>query len=87
MKKKILGLIIDKKLNYKSHINELCKKAFQKLGALCRLSSHLNNSQEKVIFNLIIKAQFNYCSLVWMFCSRTSNIMIMNYTRDQPELN
>ena len=45
MKKKILGLIIDKKLNYKSHINELCKKAFQKLGALCRFSSHLNNFQ------------------------------------------
>ena len=36
------------------------------------LSSYLNNSQKKVIFNSIIKAHFNYCPLEWMFCSRTS---------------
>ena len=41
---KILGLIIDKKLNFKSRINQLRKKASQKIGALCRLSSYLNNS-------------------------------------------
>ena len=27
-------------------------------------------------FNSIIKSQFSYCLLVWMFCSRTSNNMI-----------
>ena len=41
---KILGLIIDNKLNFKSRINQLRKKASQKIGALCRLSSYLNNS-------------------------------------------
>ena len=25
---------------------------------------------------LVVKTQFNYCPLVWMFCSRTSNNMI-----------
>ena len=24
----------------------------------------------------VVKSQFNYCALVWMFCSRTSNHMI-----------
>ena len=38
---KILGLIIDNKLNFKSQINELCENAFQKTGTLCRLSSYL----------------------------------------------
>ena len=28
---------MDNKLNFKSEINELCQKAFQKIGALCRL--------------------------------------------------
>ena len=73
---KILGVIIDNKLNFKSHINELCKKASQKVAALSRLSSYLHNSEKKLIFNSIIKSQFSYCPLVWMFCSRTSNNMI-----------
>ena len=33
---KILGYIIDNKLNFKSHINASCKKASQKTGALNR---------------------------------------------------
>ena len=83
---KILGLVIDNKLKFESHINESCKKASQKIRALCRLSSHLDYSQKKVIFNSIIEAKFNYCPLVWMFCSRTSNNMITNYTRTQSEM-
>ena len=73
---KILGLIIDNNLNFKDHMTELCKKASQKIEALCRLPSYLRNSQKKVIFNSIIKTQCNYCPLVWMFCSRTLNDMI-----------
>ena len=37
--RKILGVLIDNKLNFKSHISELCKKASQKIAALSRLSS------------------------------------------------
>ena len=73
---KILGVIIDSKLNLKSHINQLCKKASQKSAASSILSSYLHNSEKKSIFNSIIKSQFSYCRLVWIFCSRTSNNMI-----------
>ena len=72
----ILGVIIDNKLNFKSHINEFCKKTSQKVAALSRLSSYLHNSEKKLIFNSIIKSQFSCCPLVWMFCSRTLNNMI-----------
>ena len=47
-----------------------------KIGALSRLSNHLNDSQKRLILNSIVKSQFSYCPLVWMFCSRTSNNMI-----------
>ena len=73
---KILRVIIDNKLNFKSHISELCKEAFQTIAALSRLSSYLPNSEKKLISNSIIKSQFSYCPLVWMFCSKTSNNMI-----------
>ena len=57
-------------------MKNLCKKASQKIGALSRLSNHLNDSQKILILNSIVKSQFSYCPLVWMFCSRTSNNMI-----------
>ena len=73
---KILGVTIDNKLTFKSHIKNLCKKASQKIGSLSRLSNHLNNSQKGLALNSIVKSQFSYCPLVWMFCSRTSNNMV-----------
>ena len=38
---KILGITIDNKLTFKSHVKILCRKAFHKLGALSSLLSHL----------------------------------------------
>ena len=73
---KILGVSIDNELTFKSHIKSLCRKAAQKIGALSKLLNHLSDSQKKLIFNSLIKSQFNYCPLIWMFCSRTSNNMI-----------
>ena len=73
---KILGVIIDNRLTFSSHIRELCKKASQKISALSRISNQLNDSEKVLLFNAVVKSQFNYCPLVWMFCSRTSNNMI-----------
>ena len=73
---KILGVIIDNKLRFKSHVKNLCKKASQKIWALSHLINYLNDSKKKMIFNALIKSQFSYCPLVWMFCSRQTNNMI-----------
>ena len=73
---KITDVIIDNKLNYKSHMSELCKKSSQKIAASSKLSRYQHNSEKKLIFNSIIKSQFSYCPSVWMFCSTTSNNMI-----------
>ena len=35
--------------------------------------------KEKLNFNAIIKSQFSYCPLVWMFCSRQTNNMIIKF--------
>ena len=55
-----LGIIIDNKLNFKSHVSELCGKVSQKIAALSRLSSYVNNSEKKVIFNSMKTSQFSY---------------------------
>ena len=73
---KIPGITIDNKLTFKCHIKILCRKAAQKMGAWSRLLNLLSDSQKRLIFNSLIKSQFNYCPLIRMFCSRTSNNMI-----------
>ena len=61
---KILGVIIDNKLRFKSHVKNLCKKASQKVWALSRLINYLNDSDKKMLFNALIKSRFSYCPLV-----------------------
>ena len=78
---KMLGVTIDNKLTFKSHIKNLCKEASQKIGALSSLSHHLNDSQKRLVLNSIVKSQSTFCPLVWMFCSKLSNNMIKKYMR------
>ena len=47
---KILGIIIDNKLKFKSHVKILCKKASQKIWTLSRLINYLNDSKKKTNF-------------------------------------
>ena len=57
-------------------IKSISKKADQKLNALLRISPYLKIDKKKVIYNAMIKSQFNYCPLVWMFCSTKPKNMI-----------
>ena len=72
----ILGIKIDSNLNFNNHIKPIFRKAGQKLSAVLRISSNLNMKQKKLLYKSMIKPQFNYRPLVWMFCSRQSNSLI-----------
>ena len=79
----ILGIKIDNNLNFNNHIKSICRKAGQKLS---RISSNLNMKQEKLLYKSTIKSQFNYCPLVWMFCSRQSNNLINRIHKRSPTI-
>ena len=70
---KLLGILIDRDLSFVKHIKSLCRKAGQKLNALARISNYLTHYQKRLLLNSIIKSQFSYCQLIWMFCSRSLN--------------
>ena len=61
---KILGVTVDNRLTFRSHIRNLCKKSFSKISALSRISNQLYDSEKILLFNAVIKSQFNYCPLV-----------------------
>ena len=71
----ILGIKVDNNLNFNNHIKSICWKAGQKLSALLRIPSNLSMKRKK-LYKSMIKSQFNYCPLVWMFCSKQSNNLI-----------
>ena len=69
----LLGVHIDKHLNFSSHVSNLCKRANQKLHALARIAKFINEDKLKLIMKTFILSQFNYCPLIWMFTSRQLN--------------
>ena len=72
----ILGITIDSKLTFDSHIKRICRKAGQKLSALSRISPYLETNQKELLLKSMVKSQFSYCSLVWMFFSQNANNLI-----------
>ena len=70
---KLLGVTIDKDLNFTMHLKALCKKVNQKVSALARIVSILPFQKRHIILKTFIESQFSYCPLVWMFCTRSMN--------------
>ena len=63
----LLGVRIEKKLKFKSHIEELCRNAAYKLHALRRIRKFLIFEKTKLLANGFINSQFYYesgCLLV-----------------------
>ena len=65
---KYLGVIIDDKLKFSSHINYVCKKIAKKIGVLKRVSWYLSIDSRKLVYNTIVLPHFNYCSTVLISC-------------------
>ena len=70
---KLLGIFLESKLKFESHIASLCKKAGQKINALARLKNYLTSDQRILLLNSVIPSQFTYCPLMRMFTSRYLN--------------
>ena len=71
---KLLGIFLDSKLIFQSHIGSLCRKASQETNALARLKNFLTSDQRNLLLlDTVIKSQFTYCLLIRMFTSRYLN--------------
>ena len=70
---KLLGISIDKNLNFHTHLTILCKKVGAKITALARIAKLLPFEKRRILFKTFIESQFSYCPLVWMFYSRKFN--------------
>ena len=72
----ILGITLDRNLKFRSHIKKPFRKVGQKLSTLIRVSSYIDTNKKSLLYKSMIKSQFTYCPLVWIFRQRQSNKLI-----------
>ena len=70
---KSLGIYIDENLTWHFHIDKLCKKIASAIGAIKRVKPFVPQSTLLSIYNSLVKSHFDYCSLVWGNCGKTSS--------------
>ena len=66
---KLLGVTIDLKLNFNSHIINICKKTARQWNVLNRIGKHLERFGKLTIYHSFIISNFSYCPLTWYFCT------------------
>ena len=92
---KVLGVTIDNKLNFATHLTNITKNTNSKFNALTRVQKYMTKDKKKKrIFSSFIKFPFIYYPLVWMFSTKHSigrinsiherclRLLQQNYTSD-----
>ena len=64
----LLGVVIDNKLNFKSHISKLIKKVGKQTDVLNQFKHILSFSSKIRIYRAFIMTHFTYCSSIWNSC-------------------
>ena len=68
----LLGIVIGNQLNFKKHIETLCKKTSFESHALRRIHKFLTAEKARILANAFINSLFNYIPLVWMLAGKTA---------------
>ena len=69
---KLLGVFIDDNLSFNEHVSTLCVKAARQTNALRRIVQYIPNECRLNVYQAFISSNFNYCDIVWHFCSNRS---------------
>ena len=73
---KLLGIQTDSDLTFDEHISSICNKVAKKINVLSRLVNYVPLDKRCMVNKAFIESQFNYCFLIWMFHSKTLNIVL-----------
>ena len=62
---KFLGLIIDEKLSWKTHVDGICRTIFRNIGIINKVKFCLPTSSLLMLYSTLIFPYLNYGILVW----------------------
>ena len=60
---KLLGIKLDSKLNFSSHIHDICQDTEQKLNAISRATHYMDFAKRHLLVNAFFYSQFNSANL------------------------
>ena len=69
---KLLGITINNKLNFNEHVENIRKKANDKLHAFARITDFLSSDKLRILMRTFIESQINYCPLTWTVSFQTA---------------
>ena len=64
----LLGVTLDNKLKFDSHIASICRKVGRQVNALNRLKNVLPCRTKEALYRTFILPHFDYCSQIWHHC-------------------
>ena len=70
---KYLGVVLDDKLAFDDHINQVHTKASKKLGILRRARDYLDTGTSLLLYKSLVLPHLDYCELVYM-CTTIQNL-------------
>jgi hypothetical protein len=65
---KLLGVTLDNKLEFDSHIASFCRKVAGQVNVLNRLKNVLPCNAKEALYRAFILPHFDYCSQIWHHC-------------------
>ena len=67
------------KLKFHAHVGIIGQKANRKLNALAKITNYMELPKNRILINAFFTIQFNYCTAIWMFHSRSLNNKINGF--------
>ena len=69
---KFLGVIVDDRLTWTSHVKALKAKMSRYVGIMYKIKRHIPLAVRLQIYNSFVQCRVNYCCLVWGFSSKSN---------------
>ena len=70
---KVLGVTLDKNLQYNTHISNLCSKASPQINGMKRIGKYLNTDCRIAMYKSFISSNFSCCPVSWMFYGKRNS--------------
>ena len=81
---KSLGVTINYKLDWSSHVNKLTKKVASGIGAVKRIRHLVHQATLLLMYQALIQPHFDCCNIVWGNCGITLQNKVQKVQTDQP---
>ena len=74
--KKLLGINLNNRIGFDTHVANICNRVSKKLHALARISQFMDIHKRRMTMKAFLASEFGYCPLVWMFHNKKLNSRI-----------